>query len=217
LSELLNTPIDKIVVAPNAVASCFHPAGEEAITQVKERLRLDRPYVLAVGSLQPRKNLRRLLDAWEQLGSTTAGLELVVAGGEFRVFSSAGLDRLPPRVRLLGYVAESDLVPLYSGAMLFCYPSLYEGFGMPPLEAMACGTPVITSNTTSLPEVVGDAALLVNPLEIDSIAVALRQLIEDADLRSTLRERGLRRSRRFDWDQTTQIVWNVLQEAAAED
>ena len=88
---------------------------------------------------------------------------------------------------------------------------------MPPLEAMACGTPVITSNTTSLPEVVEDAALLVNPLEIDSIAVALRQLIEDADLRSTLRERGLRRSRRFDWDQTTQIVWNVLQEAAAED
>ncbi len=170
----------KITVAPNAVDPLFSPSSDVRIQSMRKSLGLNSPYILAVGSIQPRKNLARLLKAWER--ASAPGIELVVAGGSFAAFSDSGLGQAPPRTRFLGYVAEAELAPLYSGALGFCYPSLYEGFGMPPLEAMACGTPVVTSNNTALPEVVGDAAILVDAEDIDSIAQGIQSLIDDEAL-----------------------------------
>ncbi len=135
--------------------------------------------MLCVGSLEPRKNLRRLLDAWERLPPSLGDAGLVVAGAESAVFRTAGINSLPKHVRLAGYVPDADLPALYGGAAAFVYPSLYEGFGLTVLEAMACGTPVICSSTTSLPEVAGDAAIYVEARATDRLAAAIEQLMTD--------------------------------------
>jgi glycosyltransferase involved in cell wall biosynthesis len=126
------------------------------------------------------------------------------------------LDVLPEGVRLLGYVDDTQLPALYSGAMVFVFPSLYEGFGIPVVEAMACGTPVISSTTTSLPEVCGDAAILVDPEQTEAIAAAMLQLVDDDALRETLQERGLERARQYTWELAAQLTWQVLEQAHAE-
>jgi glycosyltransferase involved in cell wall biosynthesis len=123
-----------------------------------------------------------------------------------------GLER---RVRFIGYVPDADLPALYSGATLFCYPSLYEGFGLPPLEAMACGAPTITSNTSSLPEVVGDAALTVDPTSVESIAVALRRFLQDPELRETYRQKGRQRAATFSWQRTAQLTRGVYDQVVS--
>ena len=115
---------------------------------------------------------------------------------------------------LTGYVDDAELPALYSGAIAFIYPSLYEGFGFPPVEAMACGTPVVTSNVTSLPEAVGEAAVFVNPRDVESIAEGLRRILDDPELRETLRCRGLAQAGWFSWDRTVEATWRVLCEAA---
>jgi glycosyltransferase involved in cell wall biosynthesis len=120
-------------------------------------------------------------------------------------------------VRLTGYVEDADLPVLYSGAEAFIYPSLYEGFGLPVLEAMSCGTPVICSRTTSLPEVAGDAALLVDPCDAESIADAISRLLTDAELRREFRAQGLERAKHFSWDQAATATADVLRRTAAED
>ncbi|MDW8482509.1 MAG: glycosyltransferase family 1 protein [Meiothermus sp.] len=117
---------------------------------------------------------------------------------------------LPSRIRYLGQIPEDKLASVYRGAVAFVYVSLYEGFGMPPLEAMACGTPTLVSNTTSLPEVVGNAALLVNPLDIDEIADGIKRIVYDQGLRKSLREAGLMQARRFSWEHSAQVVWKAL-------
>ena len=116
-------------------------------------------------------------------------------------------------IRLLGYVPEADLAALMNGALAFVYPSLYEGFGLPPLEAMACGTPVITSNRSSLPEVVGDAALLVDPERTRDLADAMGRVVDDAPLREELRERGLKRAQEFSWERTARLTAQVYERA----
>src|SRR5262249_57989200 len=128
-------------------------------------------------------------------------VELVIAGakGSARVFESVSLDPEPQRVRFTGYVSDDQLPCLYAGALALVYPSLYEGFGLPPLEAMACGTPVVTSNNTSLPEVCAGAAVLVDPGDVDSIAQGIIQVAEDEALRKNLRGLGLERARQFTW------------------
>jgi glycosyltransferase involved in cell wall biosynthesis len=210
----------KIKVVLSAADRRFAPADEASILSASRSLGIPTPhYLLAVGSLEPRKNLPRLLQAWEQIeGKIPQDIWLVIAGakGRVRVFGDNPFQKLPPRVHLTGYVADDLLPALYSGALAAAYISLYEGFGFPALEAMACGTPLLTSSVSSLPEVVGDAAIKINPLDVEAIGDGLKRLIEDSGLRSRLSSLGLAQARRFNWDKTAGETWQVLQEAAGE-
>jgi glycosyltransferase involved in cell wall biosynthesis len=209
ICERLKLAPEKIAVVPCGVSGHWSPAGESEIANVLERWSLTRPYVLYVGSIEPRKNLRRLLQAWQQMGDAKNGAELILVGAANRVFRDAGLQP-PADVRALGFVPDDDLRALASGCAAFVFPSLYEGFGLPVLEAMACGAPVVCSSATALPEVAGDAALLVDPLSADSIAAGLAQVLADRDLCAALRERGFRRAAEFSWDRAARQVWEVL-------
>jgi glycosyltransferase involved in cell wall biosynthesis len=175
-------------------------------------------YLLYLGTLQPRKNLTRLVEAFACLQAPTANLQLVLAGKKgwlyddlFARVASLGLGG---RVVFPGYIADGDKAALISGAAALVYPSLYEGFGLPVLEAMACGTPVLTSNGSSLPEVAGDAALLVDPLDVEAIAAGMSRLMEDADLRCSLVARGYVQASKFSWARAAQQVLEVLESVA---
>lgn len=206
----------RVTAVPNGVDSRFRPVAFSPQAPRPPIAGLPSSYVLCLGSLEPRKNLRRLLDAWRRAPELHSDLTLVLTGGNAGMFREAGLDPLPPSVLLTGRVADEHLPALYAGATMFVYPSLYEGFGLTVLEAMASGTPVICSNTTSLPEVAGDAACLIDPTDVDSLAAAMVRLANDAAERSELRERGLARAERFSWDAAADRTWSVLQEAADE-
>jgi len=176
---------------------------------------LDAPYVLAVGTLEPRKNLERLIAAWVSLDPAVRGEHVLALVGP------RGWDDAPilaaareSGARLLGRVDEDELHALYAGATVFAYPSLYEGFGLPPLEAMAAGVPVLTSNRSSLPEVVGDAALLVDPDDTAAIAAGLQRLLTDPKLTASLRERGPRRAAEFSWERTASETYALLERLA---
>jgi glycosyltransferase involved in cell wall biosynthesis len=207
----------RVSAIPLAVAPHFRPVGDAGeLARVRKRYGIAGEYVLAVGSIQPRKNLARLLRAYSALrrGRGRSNLpQLVLVGKQawlygdtLRAIEEEGLGE---SVLLTGYVSEGDLPALYTGALLFAYPSFYEGFGLPPLEAMSCGAPVLTGNLTSLPEVVGDAGLTVNPFDTGALAEALARLIDDDALRADLRERGLTRARRFDWRETARMTLQV--------
>ena len=207
----------KISVVHLAADQRFVPADEECISAMIRQLAIpSRHYVVALGSLEPRKNILGLLRAWDRIESKIPrDIWLVIAGAKGRalVFGDVSLDKLPPRVHLTGRVDDELLPALYSGAIASAYVSLYEGFGLPPLEAMACGAPVITSNVASLPEVVGDAALKVDPSDVESIEDGLLRLIEDSAMRSKFRALGLAQSAKFSWDKTASDTWAVLQAA----
>lgn len=211
---------DKVVVIPNGVDSRFCPEAISQVEEVIQSLELpSRRYVLAVGSLEPRKNLARLFQAWARVQERRSGdIWLVVVGASrnSRVFSGVHLGALPVRVFLTGHVGEQQLPALYAGAIAMVYPSLYEGFGLPPLEAMSSGTPVLASDRSSLPEVVGEAGLQVDPFDVEAIAEGIRRLLEDSVLRDDLRRRGLGRAKQFSWDETARRTWDVLQTAAAQ-
>jgi glycosyltransferase involved in cell wall biosynthesis len=211
ICELFRVPEEKVVVTHNGVAESFRPLSPAALAQAKQRLSLPGPYVLCAGSLEPRKNLKRLLAAWQRLGSVKNGLTLLLVGATSHVFRNAGIDLPPGDVRLAGFATDEDLRALLAGAEAFVFPSLYEGFGLPVLEAMACGTPVVCSSTTSLPEVAGDAAVPVDPMDVDSIASGLMKILEDRDLRVRLRERGIARAKNFSWDDTANRTWDAFQ------
>ena len=208
LIEYLNVPDDKIVVTPLAARREFHPRQEaEVRAQVFKRWGLDAPYLLSVGTLEPRKNIRCLINAFCSLpGEIRDNYHLVIAGGKGWLNSDiheAVVEMgVESRIRFLGYVPELDLPWLYCGAACFAYPSLYEGFGLPPLEAMASGIPVITSNTSSLPEVVGDTGLLVDPRSQEDLRSSLIKVLSDADLRREMSENGLKRATHFSWEKT---------------
>jgi alpha-1,3-rhamnosyl/mannosyltransferase len=171
----------------------------------------DGEYVLSVCSLEPRKNLARLLAAWEKIeGQHDATLVIAGAKGAASVFGDAGLDRIPSRVHFTGYVAEELLPALYSGAACFAYPSLYEGFGLPVIEALACGVPVVTSNTTSLPEVTGPSARLVDPESVDQIADAILELLENPSRARELGEAGIQRASQFTWAECARRTESLL-------
>ena len=180
-----------------------------------------RPYVLAVGTLQPRKNLVRLIEAFAQVRATQTDLCLVLAGQRgwlsdpiFQRVEELGLQK---HVLFPGFVSDEDLPVLLSGALVFAFPSLYEGFGFPVLEAQACGTPVLTSTTSSLPEVAGEAALLVNPLSTEAIADGLVQLVTDSVLRRRLRTAGFANIQRFSWQRCARETLQVLELTAQGD
>ncbi len=215
----------KISVVHHGLSPAFHPLEDPAqIAAVRARYDLDRPYFLYVGTLQPRKNLLRLLEAFARVvggassGSASAPGPLLMIAGR-RGWLSPDLARraaelgIGELVRLPGYLPEADLQPLLSGALAFVFPSLYEGFGMPVLEAMACGTPVLTATGSALPEVAGEAALLVDPHDVAAITAALHRLASDSALRADLRIRGLARAAGFSWDRCARETRSVLLEA----
>lgn len=213
LVELLGTPPEKVEVLYSGVDARFRPLPQEG---ERERLRtrygLDRPYVLSVGTLQPRKNYIRLIRAFARLSPRET--VLVIAGGRGWLYEEVLEEaaRFPDRVRILGFVEEEDLPALYRGARLFVMPSFYEGFGLPVLEAMACGVPVVCSGVSSLPEVAGDAALLVDPTDEEGLAEAMRRALEDEPLRERMRARGLARAASFTWDRAARQLLGVLRE-----
>ena len=174
---------------------------------------LKRPFVLAVGTIQPRKNFKRLIEAIAILRETGCELELAIAGGrgwlEGEMLDARERLGLQDAVHLLGYVPDAQLPALYRRARVFAYPSLYEGFGLPLLEAMACGTPTLTASVSSLPEAAGEAALFIDPHDTDSIAAGLRRLHEDDSLRAALRERGFARAREFTWARASAKLLDV--------
>ncbi len=195
----------KIEVIYNGVEEKFHPVSKEEFAATAKKYGVKyRGYFLFVGTLEPRKNLKTLLEAYlGYLAKTSHPTPLLLAGGVG--WRSEHFDKILQKaldtgyVRRLGYVSEEELIALYGGAKAFVFPSIYEGFGLPPLEAMACGTPVLASNASSIPEVVGDAGMLVDPLDSDEITRALTRLDEDEALRLILAKKGLARSQNFSW------------------
>ncbi len=217
LIERYGIESDKItVVYPGYDSTVFQPVrDEEAIEAVKARYDIAGDYILFVGTLQPRKNLIRLMEAFSNIQPPISNIQLVIAGKKgwlYReIFQQVEKLGLEGKVVFTGYVPEGDLPALLSGARLFAFPSLYEGFGLPVLEAMACGTPVVCSNVSSLPEVAGDAALLVDPLDVEGLTMAMEHILGDESLRAELIERGFEQVRKFSWERCARETLNVLE------
>ena len=207
--ERLKISEDRILVIPLGVNNkMFHPIdNSDVIHRVMRKYNIQSSYILYIGSLNPRKNLVRLIEAFHKiLQQKDINCQLVLAGGKGwmyeEIFKKVDELRLKDKVIFTGYIPEEDIPALINGATAFAYVSLYEGFGLPPLEAMACGTPVIASNTTSIPEVVGDAGILVDPYNVDEIAQALQDVLENETLRAQMRKKGLERAKSFTWKKT---------------
>jgi len=210
----------RVTVVPLAVASHFAPVTDkEEIEHVRRVYGIEGDYILAVGSIQPRKNLTRLIEAYADLRRQRPHdklPQLVLVGKRAWLYeetlSAVAACGIAAHTVFTGYVPESDLPALYTGALCFVYPSYFEGFGLPPLEAMSCGTPVITGDRTSLPEVVGDAGLLVDPFDTCALAQALACLLDDEALRAAMRERGLRRAAQFNWRDNARQTLKVYEQ-----
>jgi len=218
--EYFTVPSEKIDVIYNGIDERFgEPPPEADVGMVRERYQLDDPFVLYAGNIKPHKNLERLIEAFHILrrsGSEFDQVKLLIIGDEISKYAAlrhaVHRHKLHKHVRFFGFVPARTLAILYRLAAVFVFPSLYEGFGLPPLEAMASGTPVITSNVSSLPEVVGDAALLIDPLQPAAIADAMRRVLTDPALRQDLRERGLERARHFSWERSIRRVREIYGE-----
>lgn len=215
-------PEHKIAVTPAAASPTFRPvANREALQRVSARYGIETAFVLSVGNLQPRKNIRRLVAAYARMpADMRSHHKLVIAGQALwhhsEIYEAAAQEDVLSDVIFTGYVPDADLVLLYNAATLFVYPSLYEGFGLPVLEAMACGTPVVTSAVSSLPEVAGDAALLVDPCDEDAISSALATVLSEPGLARRLSAAGLERARSFSWERTALETLRIYREALGE-
>jgi glycosyltransferase involved in cell wall biosynthesis len=219
LINLYAIPADKIYVVYEGVDPCFRPASEAEIARVRTHYRIVRPYLLMVGTLEPRKNHAAALQALARLKAEGHPHMLVIVGGSgwlfepvHRLVEDLGLQS---DVLFTGYVPAADLPALYSGAACVLLPSLYEGFGFPVLEAMACAAPVICSNVSSLPEVTGDAALLVPPTDVDALVAALRLVLSQPALADALRRCGPLQAARFRWDRCAAETVEVYRTLAA--
>jgi len=223
LLSIYKLPPEKVVVTYNGIESCFtpRPSFPNEAEEVRGRFGISRDFLLAVGSLQPRKNLVRLIRAYAKLRSEREGFtqQLVIVGRKLwlahEIFDEVKKQRWADDVILTGYVADEDLPSLYRAARAFVYPSLFEGFGLPPLEAMACGTPAVTSGVSSLPEVTGDAALLIDPNDEQALANALIEIVNDERLRAELREKGIAQAKKFTWRDAAEKTLKLYQEAYA--
>jgi len=220
--DYFHVPPAKIDVIYNGIDERFSAEPDpEDVSRVRERYQLDAPFVLYAGNIKPHKNLERTIEAFQLLrGDAGFGqVRLVIIGDEIAKYAAlrhaVHRYKLHKYVRFFGFVPDRTLAILYRLAAVFVFPSLYEGFGLPPLEAMASGTPVITSNVSSLPEVVGDAAILVNPLEPQAIAEAMRRVLTDAAVRDDLRARGFARARQFSWERSIRRVREIYGEVLA--
>ena len=223
IMELFEVPESRIVVVPNGLPAEFvqEASAPSQVEWITRKYGITQPYVLYVGNFKPHKNLKRLLAAFKKVTEKIGPrYQLVLAGGNEhyrpelkRSVAALGLEDL---VVFTGFVENQDLPGLYKEAEVFVMPSLYEGFGIPVLEAMACGTPVVTSKTTSLPEVAGDAGILVDPHSVNEISQAIRFLLTDQDAREKLIRKGTERSKRFSQEQTSAKVLGVLEAAVTD-
>lgn len=207
--EILGIPENKIRVIYEAAPLDLKPVKDKKkIIEVKKRFKISGDYLLSVATLEPRKNLKRIIQAFCLL--KTKGLKLVIAGkqgwGDFKGLKSKD-------VIFTGYVTRQDLAALYSGALCLVFPSLYEGFGLPILEAMVCNCPVLTSNVSSMPEVAGQAGLLVDPLDIEEIAGGLGEMVNNKNLRQDLVKKGFVQVKKFSWEKTARETLKVYQQA----
>lgn len=224
LIQTYRLPPEKVALTPLAPAPLYSqmPATPDEATQIKLRYGIAREFILAVGSLQPRKNLVRLIRAYARLRAERPDFttQLVIVGRKLwlhdEIFAEVARQPWAEDVILTGYVPEEELPALYRAAAVFAYPSIFEGFGLPPLEAMACGTPVITSNTTSLPEVVGEAALTFDPYDEASLAECLLRALCDEALRTLLKVAGPARARQFTWRNTAEKTLRLYQACFAD-
>ena len=216
--HFFNVPPEKIVVVYNAIDEHFGvtPPAED-VARVRERYQLDHQFVLYVGNIKPHKNLVRLIEAFDELRRTGFDeVKLLIIGDQISRLPALRRavhgHKLHKHVRFLGYVSDQTLSVLYRLASAFVFPSLYEGFGLPPLEAMASGTPVVTSNVSSLPEIAGDAAILVDPYDVDSIVDGMRRVLSDPALAAELRRKGIERAREFSWERSVAKTRQVYQQ-----
>lgn len=217
LMDWLDVPIDKITSIPLAPSPRVRPVTGTSLDVFRMKWEIDRPYVIAVGTLEPRKNLPTLLRAFAKI-KDQIDHQLVIVGPEG--WMTGELNRtlkeldLGDRVRLTGFVSDEELGGWYSAADLFAFPSYYEGFGLPSVEAMRCGTPVLASNTSSFPEVVGDAGVLISPTDEDLWAESMRNLLLNPGRLTEMAERGRQRADSFSWTRTAEETYRVYQEIA---
>lgn len=216
----LKVPPEKVRVVMNAVSPAFTPVCDQAkLDAVCARYGLNVPYILYVGTIEPRKNLQRLIQAFAQLKKRGLPHRLVMVGQPgwhcAPIYAEVERQNLQRDAIFTGYVPYEDLPALYSAAESMAFPSLYEGFGLPVLEAMACGTPVVTSASSSLSEVAGDAALLVNPYQVEQIANALHLIHSEPDLAASLREKGRERAAHFTWENAARATLELYEHVTA--
>ena len=217
--KLLNIPEKRIRVIPLAADERYRPIKkkEPIIQEMMNEYNIKYPFILFVGTLEKRKNVPTLIKAFYKLKKSKLEHKLVIVGGKgwkySQIFDLIEELKLQKDVIFTDYVSDEDLVKLYNTADLFVYPSLYEGFGLPPLEAMACGCPVITSNTSSLPEVVGDAGIMIDPYDIDSLKESMLKILTDPELREEMSRKSLERAEIFSWKKTAKETWNVYEDA----
>jgi glycosyltransferase involved in cell wall biosynthesis len=217
----LGVPEDKITVVHEAASPIFRPIDKaQAREQVRDRHGVDAPYILFVSTIEPRKNVPTLVRAlWQLSECYKEDVHLVLAGGKGWLFEDAFAIveelQMDGRVHFVGRVSSEELLYLYNAAELLAHPAFYEGFGLPPLEAMACGLPVVVSNVASLPEVVGDAGILIDPHDVDELTVAIWRVLNDDDLEQEMREKGLRQAARFSWERAARETLEIYRLAYA--
>jgi len=217
-TRLLDVPPERVDVVYHGVDAAFRPLPSGKVAAFRQRRGLPDRFVLFVGTLEPRKNLVRLVEAFARIRDGQVGLVLVGGKGWLydELFARVEDLGLGDEVIFPGYVTGDELPFWYNGATVLAYPSLYEGFGFPVLEAQACGTPVLTSNVSSLPEAAGDAALMVDPEDVEALAMELNRLLTDEPLRHELRERGLTHAKKFSWQHAAQETARVYRRALGE-
>jgi glycosyltransferase involved in cell wall biosynthesis len=212
LEAIFDIPADRIAVVPEGVSKRFRPLGTDDLAEARQRLRLPERFILFVSTIEPRKNLGTLLEAWAMMRDRP---DLVIVGGWGWNYEPIRerISRLGDKVHHLDAVEPTDLPAIYNLARVLAHPAWYEGFGLPPLEAMACGTPVVVSDSSSLPEVVGEAGLVVAAGDADAWRKALEKVLGDQDLAADLRRRGILRAAEFSWSRSAAMTWGVIDEA----
>ncbi|HZQ07442.1 MAG TPA: glycosyltransferase family 1 protein [Anaerolineae bacterium] len=216
LIELFHAPSERVRTLYSGCDPLFQRVTDaRELTRVREQYQLQRPFILNVGTIEPRKNLTRLVQAFAQL-PPRGDLELVIAGGRGwmydEIYAAPQKFGVSDAVRFLGFTPDADLPALYSLSEIFVYPSLYEGFGLPVLEAMTCGTAIVTANNSSLPEVAGDAALLVDARNTEALVSAMHCLLEDTDLRKRMQEKALARAKLFSWEKSARELREAFED-----
>ncbi|MHB1393068.1 MAG: glycosyltransferase family 4 protein [Clostridia bacterium] len=216
ISEMFPDVKDKVRVVYPGRPDFKEVKDKKLVEDTKRKYDIKGEYIMTVGTLEPRKNLKSLIKAYKLVHERIKDINLVIVGKKGwlykEVFELLEEDKFRDAVIFTGYVAQEDLPCLYSGAQCFVYPSIYEGFGLPPLEAMCCGTPVVVSNTSSLPEVVGEAGVYVKPIEIESIFDGIMKVLNDSGLRQTLISNGYKQVKKFDWDLAARQVIDIYKE-----
>jgi glycosyltransferase involved in cell wall biosynthesis len=221
ISEYLHVKADRVRVTPFAPRSGFQAMTAVQANQTKQRLGIEDEFVLFVGTVEPRKNLLTLMRAFDQILRQTARRpQLVAVGAEGwlmdDLFTFIKQSSIGDRLLFTGYLDDDDLRALYSSCTVFVYPSIYEGFGLPPLEAMACGAPVIASNIATFRETLGSAAQLVEPNDVQALARSIVEILGDEDRRRALSRRGLEQAAKFSWERTAQLTLEVYREVLGE-